>query len=123
MNLLLLCAVLAQAPAAPESPEPKEVHTLFEIAIERYPHLILDETLCKSSQKWADHLAKTGRFRHDKGVSENIAKGYKTCRSCMNAWFRSSGHNIQFKRNRCVGFGIQISGDTRYWVARFKRHR
>ena len=120
MNILFLCAALAQSPAVDETIEPIEVFQLFEIAVEKYPHLILDESLCKSSQKWANHLAKNKKFHHDKGVRENIAKGYNTCRACMNAWFKSSGHNVQFKRNKLVGFGGQTSGKTRYWVARFK---
>ena len=101
--------------------ENKTVKNLFEIALSRFPHLELDEQLCKGSQKWADQMAKTGRFRHDRGVKENIAKGYRNVESCMKGWFTSRGHNAQFRANKKVGFGFAVSKNgVRYWVSRFK---
>ena len=116
---LLFVGVIANA-AEPKASDCPDVQELFRIASAKYPHLVLDEKLCKDSQKWADHLASTGRFHHDKGVRENIARGYKTCDSAMKAWFNSSGHNRQFKRNKRVGFGVRAGGTMRYWVARFR---
>ena len=116
---LLFVGVVANA-AEPKASDCPDVKELFRIASAKYPHLVLDEKLCKDSQKWADHLASTGRFHHGEGVRENIARGYKTCDSAMRGWFKSRGHNQQFKRNKRVGFGVQASGKMRYWVARFR---
>lgn len=55
--------------------------------------LIWDDTLVKSAQVWADHLAATGKVRHDpnlNGQGENIA------------WFR--GHNAADCMDALVGW-------------------
>ena len=101
--------------------EKEIVKKLFAIAKEKYPHLELDEKLCVGSQRWADHLAKTGQFKHDKNVAENIARGYRSCKSCMQGWFRSRGHNAQFRSRKFVGFGEAVSRNgQRIWVSRFR---
>ena len=93
---------------------------LFEVVKERYPHLKLDLDLCKGSQKWADHLADTGQFKHDRGVKENIARGYRTSLDAVRAWFKSPGHNRQFKNNVRIGFGASERNGRRIWVSRFR---
>ena len=124
---ILLFVVLLWGCAALQAAEPVEKHSdrdyvqkLFEETVGKYPHLELDEKLCKDSQKWAEHLARTGRFHHDKGVRENIARGYKTCRDTVRAWFKSPGHNRQFQVNKCIGFGASEKDGRRIWVCRFR---
>ena len=109
-----------EQPAAGKLCESKIVLELFSACKKKYPHLVLDEGLCVGSQKWADRMAETGRFRHDRGVKENIAKGYRSAESCMQGWFTSRGHNAQFRVNTKVGFGANLRGRVKYWVARFK---
>uniref|UniRef100_A0AC34RBI2 SCP domain-containing protein n=1 Tax=Panagrolaimus sp. JU765 TaxID=591449 RepID=A0AC34RBI2_9BILA len=46
-------------------------------AIHQAPPLVLDEKLTEYSQKWANHLAKTGKLAHqpDQKYGENVAAG------------------------------------------------
>ena len=55
--------------------------------------LVWDDTLVEHAQIWADHLAETGKIRHDPnrdGEGENIAwfKGHKTadCEDALVGW-------------------------------------
>ncbi|CAH3109232.1 unnamed protein product, partial [Pocillopora meandrina] len=56
--------------------------------------LVWDDTLVEHAQVWADHLAETGKIRHDPnrdGEGENIAwfKGHKTadCEDALVGWY------------------------------------
>jgi hypothetical protein len=118
--LLWGCSVLQAEEPVEKHSDRDYVQKLFEETTAKYPHLELDEKLCRDSQKWAEHLARTGRFHHDKGVRENIARGYKSCRDTVRAWFKSSGHNRQFQVNKCIGFGASEKDGRRIWVCRFR---
>ena len=118
--LLWGCSALQAEEPVEKNSERGYVQKLFEETIAKYPHLELDEKLCKDSQEWAEHLARTGRFHHDKGVKENIARGYKSCRETIRAWFKSAGHNRQFKVNKCIGLGASEKDGRRIWVCRFR---
>lgn len=55
--------------------------------------MVWDDTLVGHAQVWADHLAETGKIRHDPnrdGEGENIAwfKGHKTayCEDALVGW-------------------------------------
>ena len=55
--------------------------------------LVWDDTLREHAQAWADHLAETGKIRHDPNrdeEGENIAwfKGYRTagCEDALMEW-------------------------------------
>ncbi|XP_033107355.1 Golgi-associated plant pathogenesis-related protein 1-like [Anneissia japonica] len=59
------------------------------------PKLTASEDLNKHSQKWAEHLAKTGKFEHSeqRQYGENIAMHYSSettdysGRECSNHWY------------------------------------
>jgi len=81
--------------------------------------LTVQSCLDRRAEQWAYRLAARNKFSHQdlgsvlrdcnlNGVSENLALGYKTSRSTIRAWMRSSGHraNLLQSRNRKMGVGI-----------------
>lgn len=54
--------------------ETLKVHNTYR-ARHGVPPLILDDTICRKAQQYADYLAKTGQFRHSSnrdGLGENL---------------------------------------------------
>ena len=70
---------------------------------------VLDKQLCEQADRWAQHMASTGRFGHG-GGEQIIAMGYRTPRQAINGWMRSEGHRRWMMCNRShVGFGFATS--------------
>lgn len=87
-----------------------------------------------AAQPWARRMAKTGDFRHQQlndvqkkctrfgWMGENIAYGYPTVPTVMEAWMDSSGHRENILRPQFTHVGIGIKRDPsgrRYWVQNF----
>jgi uncharacterized protein YkwD len=86
------------------------------------PSLHASRRLDRSAQRWTDHMVATGQFSHgsDFGgritatgfqwstAGENIATGYPTPLSVVNAWMASTGHcqNILDPAFLDVGTGL-----------------
>lgn len=85
--------------------------------------LVADDTLNAGARQWAEHMARTGQFRHAGGVAENIAWGYPDLAAVMRGWMASYGHraNILGSRYRRFGGGMaRDRGGRPYWCARFE---
>lgn len=101
-----------------------------------------DAALSRIAQAKAEDLAKLGYFSHtsptygtvgqmlDKfnypwtAYGENIAKGYVTPQSVVDAWMASPGHkeNILSSKFTHIGVGYDTSADgTPYWVHLYSR--
>ena len=84
----------------------------------------LDEELCQSAQRWANHMARTGSFRHGGGGyrGQIIAAGYGTVGRCFTGWMNSRGHRACILANYTkVGWGFQKSASGRcFWVGNFR---
>lgn len=75
--------------------------------------LAWDRKLVESAQRWADHLAASGRFEHAKGGSwapqgENLwagTRGYYSPEAMVDAWVREKRHFRQgtFPNNSLTG--------------------
>ena len=100
-------------------------------------------TLTSSALWKARHMAKYGYFSHDDPappvarnafqrmaacgypgveVGENIAAGYRSPASVMQAWLLSPGHraNIEAPAWKVIGIGVaQSAGGTLFWVQDF----
>jgi uncharacterized protein YkwD len=87
-----------------------------------------------AAQPWARRMAKTGDFRHQElsdvqkkcprfgWMGENIAYGYPTVSTVMEAWMASSGHRANILRPQFTHVGIGVKRDAsgrRYWVQNF----
>lgn len=81
-----------------------------------------------AAQRWADHLARTNGFKHQdlrpilsdcklRGVSENLALGYTTSRSTINAWMGSSGHRANMVNNSNRRMGVGMAKGPRGWIS------
>lgn len=75
--------------------------------------------LNRQAQRWAQHLASTGTFRHSnlrtamnrcnlRGVGENLTLGYTNPSATIRAWMNSSGHraNMLNRSHRLTGVGM-----------------
>lgn len=86
------------------------------------------------AQPYARRMASTGNFEHQQmstlistcprfgWAGENIAYGYPTAKSVMQAWMNSEGHraNLLKPQYTHVGLGLTKSANgTRYWVQDF----
>jgi uncharacterized protein YkwD len=86
------------------------------------------------AQRWARHMARTGKLVHNDfdnvraacnrefGGGENIAMGYRTSRTVVSAWMHSTGHraNILRRSNDWIGVGAARDDDgTWWWVQNF----
>jgi uncharacterized protein YkwD len=86
------------------------------------------------AQRWARHMARTGKLVHNDfdnvraacnrefGGGENIAMGYQTPRTVVSAWMHSAGHraNILRRSNDWIGVGAARDDDgTWWWVQNF----
>ena len=84
--------------------------------------LALDEECCKMAQKWANYMAKTGKFHHGKN-DQIISRGYQSTDHAFSGWMNSSGHRywLLSKQSTKCGWGCQQSkGGTWYWVGVFR---
>ena len=84
--------------------------------------LALDEECCIMAQKWADYMAKTGKFNHGKN-DQMISRGYQSTDHAFRSWMNSSGHRywLLSKQSTKCGWGCQQSkGGTWYWVGVFR---
>jgi uncharacterized protein YkwD len=90
----------------------------------RLPPLNVSAQLNRSAQDWTDEMVATGDFTHGPGnafarrisdagydwrsAGENIATGFPTPRSVVEAWMASTDHcrNILDPRFRDVGTGV-----------------
>ena len=82
----------------------------------------LDQDLVKLADRWAEHLAKTGRLSHG-GGEQIIAMGYRSTDSVFKAWMRSSGHRswILSRTTKC-GWACKRSKSGRlFWVGAFRK--
>lgn len=83
--------------------------------------IVLDEECCKIAQRWANYMARSGRFGHG-GGEQIIAHGYPSVRACFAGWMNSPGHRAWVLSNsaRC-GWGFQRSASGHcYWVGVFR---
>ena len=84
--------------------------------------LALDEECCKMAQKWANYMAKTGKFHHGKN-DQIISRGYQSTDPAFCGWMNSKGHRywLLSKQSTKCGWGCQQSkGGTWYWVGVFR---
>lgn len=103
-----------------------------ERADRRMSLLQLDQTLSDAAQKYAEEMARTGKFEHGNvakrigsgwmAYGENIAMGQTSNEEVMNDWMDSIGHkrNILNKNFQLIGIGIaKNSNGEIYWVVDF----
>ena len=84
--------------------------------------LALDEECCKMAQKWANYMAKTGKFHHGKN-DQIISRGYQSTDHAFCGWMNSKGHRywLLSKQSTKCGWGCQQSkGGTWDWVGVFR---
>jgi hypothetical protein len=102
-SVLAACAVVAIAPAEigavhlPATFDQRilDAHNRERLRLGLYP-LKWNDVLAQSAQRWADHLAATGRFEHapenrDAPEGENLwagTKGYYPVEAMVDAWVR-----------------------------------
>ena len=96
--------------------------------------LVEDVQLQKYAQKWAEHMASSGKMVHSKmsslmnlgfnKVAENIAYGQKDEKQVMETWLKSYGHkrNIMNGSLTHIGCGYaQSKKGTPFWCVCFGR--
>lgn len=93
--------------------------------------LIPEESLTKTAQKWADHMASKKNLSHSAleingtefwMMGENIAEGQSDVDTVISDWMKSKGHrtNIINKKFTHIGVGYACSDQGRaYWCAQF----
>ena len=91
-----------------------------------------DATLDAVAQEWAQVMSATGRFEHSTDAwraaripagwvthGENIAYGYSSTSSVMNAWMQSAGHRANILRSSFTRIGVGYVESGNYWVQIF----
>lgn len=129
MHVIILMVLLMGAEAEVKPPKLSEHPTIINMhkeAVKRRGNrsIDLDEECCVIAQRWANYMARTGRFGHG-GGEQIIARGYPNVKSCFNGWMYSSGHRgwILSNSGRC-GWGHQVSSNGHlYWVGVFREKR
>lgn len=83
--------------------------------------IALDEECCRIAQRWANTMARTGKFRHG-GGEQIIAKGYRSVEACFDGWMTSRGHRAWVLTSKTrAGWGYQRSASGRcYWAGAFR---
>lgn len=133
---VLMSSTLWLAPAEAASPSERYADTAFRATnAHRADHgrKQLREAACltRMAERWARHLARTGRLVHqDLGpimrrcdlsmVGENIAMGYRSGRVVVNrGWMHSEGHraNILLRQYRLMGIGAARDAHGRWWTS------
>lgn len=87
-----------------------------------YGYLQHDDPAPPVARTVADRLAACGYPIGSVGWGENIAYGYSTAQSVMNAWLASPGHkaNIENASFRAIGVGVaRASNGAYYWTQDF----
>jgi uncharacterized protein YkwD len=87
-----------------------------------YGYLAHDDPAPPVARSWADRLEGCGHPVYEYGGGENIASGYPSPASVMQAWLDSPGHraNIEYPYWRSIGVGAAVSsGGTMYWAQAF----
>lgn len=97
--------------------------------------LVEDKQLSRYAQKWAEHMASSGKLQHssmssimDMGFNragENIAYGQKDENQVIKTWMNSYGHkkNIMNKNFTHIGCGFSSNKGTPYWCVCFGTKR
>jgi uncharacterized protein YkwD len=83
-------------------------------------HNMLSHEGSDGSSPW-DRAERAG---YDAALSENVAMGYPTAETVMEAWMKSQGHrdNILNCEAKAVGVGLARTADgTAYWTQMFGR--
>lgn len=92
-----------------------------------------EASLDRMAQEWADHMSSIRSMQHsgnDWRISkaspgwslccgENIAYGYTTAGSVVNAWMGSTGHRANILDGRYTHIGVGYSASGHYWVQVF----
>ena len=87
-----------------------------------YGYLAHDDPAPPVARSWSDRLDACGYPVYVYGGGENIAAGYPTPASVMQAWLDSPGHraNIEYPYWLAIGVGAAFSsGGTMYWAQAF----
>lgn len=151
-NLLILHVILLSTPlfapcifgadkAKPDSNQTRlellQLHNIARLGRNK-PPLQHNVKLSIAAQKYAEYLAKSGKFSHTArgtvssrvnrtgydqiAIGENIAAGQTTAKQVVQGWMRSDGHrkNMLNQRFTEVGFGIARDSNGRLvWVTDF----
>jgi uncharacterized protein YkwD len=107
-----------------------------ERAARRLEPLGWDEGLARAARFHAAHMAVNGYFDHrtmsgrrrmeaadrmalfsDKGMGENIGRGYRTAEEAVAAWMASSGHRANILAPEARWLGVGVWGG--FWVQDF----
>lgn len=105
-------------------------------AARNLPPLVTDPVLDNAAWQWANYLASTNQFFHSSAEwrnsmighagwiysGENIAAGYSSASSVMNAWMGSDGHRENILNPNYTGIGVAyVQGGSygHYWVQIF----
>lgn len=144
-HLMALAGESFEDPGVEEQPkeeEPLHVRELLALhndarALQKKPRIEMHPKLCAAAQKYAEFMARTGRYGHyengdvrdrvtaegykGRAWGENIAQGHTTPRDVIAGWLGSPGHRKNILATwRHVGFGYAVSDHgTTYWVTVF----
>lgn len=78
---------------------------------------VLDESLCRIAQNWANHMAARNMMYHG-GGEQVIAQGYSSPDACIRGWIASPGHRVWvLGGNARCGFGVARSSSGRLFYA------
>lgn len=79
--------------------------------------LASNSTLATTAQQWSNRMSADRWMRHSSHAPENVAMGYNSAQSVMDAWMASDGHrrNILDPRAVYVGAGF-LNG---FWTLQF----
>ncbi|WP_203230613.1 CAP domain-containing protein [Agromyces humi] len=96
------------------------------------PALIRDSTLDAAALEWAQYMTRTGDFNHSsndwraaripggwRSNGENIAEGFGTSTSVMDAWMSSPGHRQNILQPVYTRIGIAFDPAGYEWVQVF----
>ena len=115
---VLLCLAICQADSTQQS---LHEETQRERASRGLAPQQLDDELCRLCQRWAQHMARTGRFSH--GGGENvIAYGASTPSGAIRMWLGSPPHRAFLLGGATkAGWGAARSpSGTWYWAGAFR---
>lgn len=91
-------------------------------------HLPANDCLMVMAQRWANHLAATGEFKHQDlqrvmrecnltMAAENIARGYPRGSYAVQAWIHSSGHRANLLNTSARSQGMGARQGSNGWVS------
>ncbi|MEE3368423.1 MAG: CAP domain-containing protein [Planctomycetota bacterium] len=122
----LLTVLLCWLWPAPYKPTPEmramhrahlEIRSEYELPAQR-----LDPNCCQIAQKWAEYLARTGRFHHG-GGEQIIACGIGDEQLAFSLWIGSRPHRAWLLSDaEFCGWGSAKSANGRtYWAGCFRK--